>query len=347
MGGNEPYAIFGAKIRLFTPIDSMIKVITYCIKFNSAFILTCLLAANAWAQEDSIYTEIRYYGTGCFTIQRGDNALLTDPFISNPSSAQVMFGRVKTDEDYVDLYLNTGTFRKVKMVVSGHSHYDHLMDMPFLSKYIPKETTVVLNKTGKHILSWYKLPQPLVVANDSLGSSESEGKWIYNDEGTMRVMAFRSQHPPHFAGMNLMNKRYTQDVLTEPVMMNDWQEGKTMAFIVDWIEEDTIAYRIYFSSSLAKSPFGQFPRKLLEEHPIDDLFISAALFDEFEKAPKPIIDLCQPKRIILMHWENFFRSKEKEPKALNEKELEILMTRLQKEYGSRMTIIKPEPLNYY
>ncbi|MBI1287835.1 MAG: hypothetical protein GC178_09670 [Flavobacteriales bacterium] len=327
----------------------MITVITRFFNLAIIFIFTAIFAGKVWAQEDvdTIYTEIRSYGTSCFTVQRGDVALLTDPFISNPSATQVMFGRVQTDQDYVDLYVNTGTFRKVKMVIAGHSHYDHLMDLPFLSKYLPKETPVVLNETGKHILSWYNLPQPLIVANDSLGSAEKEGKWIYDADSTLRVMALQSQHPPHFAGINLMNKRYTEDVRTEPVMMKDWQEGKTMAFLVDWLEGDSITYRIYFSGSLAKAPFGMFPKKLLDEHPVDDLFISAALFDDFEKAPKPIIDLCKPKRVILMHWENFFRSKEKEVKALNEKELEELITRLQKEYGNRITIIKPEPLNYY
>ncbi len=316
---------------------------------TSLHILVCMLLAgiaNA-QQEDSIFTEIRYYGSSCFTIQRGDNALLTDPFISNPSAAQVMFGKVKTDEDYVDLYVNTGTFRKIRMVVAGHSHYDHLMDMPFLSKYIPEETPVLLNRTGKHLLSWYNLPQPLYVMNDSMGYKERIGKWVYNDEGTMRAMAFRSQHPPQFAGISFMGKRYTEDVLTEPVMMNDWQEGKTMAFIVDWIEEDTIAYRIYFSSAVGNAPYGQFPKELLDEHPIDDMFISAAYFNDFDEAPKPIIDLCRPKRIILMHWENFFRSKEKEVKALREKDLEQLLDRLRREYGSRMQVIKAQPLNYY
>lgn len=292
-------------------------------------------------------TEIRYYGTGCFTIQRGKTTLFTDPFISNPSKSQVMFGKVKTDIDYVEQYINPATFKNVRIVVAGHAHYDHLMDLPYLSKYIPKDAMFVTNRTAKHILAYYNLPQQTFAANDLLGTYQQEGFWVYSADKSMRVMAFKSQHPPQFAGINLMNKRYTSDLIAEPLMMKDWQEGKTLAFMVDFLEEDTIAYRMYFSSSLAKAPFGLFPKHLLNEHPIDDLFISAILVSDFNQAPKPLIDLAKPKRVFLMHWENFFRSKEQEAKAMKSNELKQLMTNLTNTYGDSIQFIKPEPLNYY
>ena len=98
------------------------------------------------------------------------------------------------------------------------------------------------------------------MANDSLGSDKNVGVWFYSADSTMRIMAFKSQHPPHFAGINFMNKRYTEDVRSEPKLSADWQEGKTMAFMADWFENDTIVYRIFFSSSLAKAPFSLFPK---------------------------------------------------------------------------------------
>lgn len=329
---------------MFTPIASMIQVIKY---LSIAFSFFLIGGYSALAQQDSVYTEVRYYGTGCFTIQRGDNALLTDPFISNPSSTQVIFGKVKTEVDYVERYINPASFRKVKLVVAGHSHYDHLLDLPYLCKYIPETTPLLVNRTGKHILAYYELSQQTIILNDIMGDAQNEGYWYYSDDGTMRAMAFRSQHPPHFAGINLMNKKYSADLEAEPLMMSDWQEGRTLAFLVDWLEDDEVVYRIYFSSSLAKAPFGLFPKSMLEEHPIDDLFISAALFSDFDAAPKPLIDLANPKRVILMHWENFFRSKEKDAKALNKGELSKLKRLLKEEYGDSLEVIQPEPLNYY
>lgn len=291
--------------------------------------------------------EIRYYGTACFTIQYADNVLLTDPFISNPSASQAMFGQVKTDVDYVERYINPATLRKVRFAISGHAHYDHLMDFPYLSKYVPESTLLVANKTAKHIMAFYDLPQQTMVANDITGDEKTEGYWVYSENNEMRVMAFKSQHPPHFAGINLMNKKYDKDLTSEPVLARDWQEGQTLAFMVDWLEEDSIVYRIYFSSSLAKAPFSLFPKSMLDEHPIDDLFISAILVSDFDKAPKLLIDLAKPNRIFLMHWENLFRSKEKDVKAMRTSELKKLLKELKAAYGNSIEVIKSEPLNYY
>lgn len=322
---------------------------TQIINLLKCCCLVLLFFSNGQAKAqrpDNPDTEIRYYGTGCFTIQRGKDVLLTDPFISNPSTARLMFGTVKTDIEYVEQFINPATFERVKMTIAGHAHYDHLMDYPYLSKYIPSLSPIITNKTAKHILAYYNLPQPTVVVNDSLGDELRAGGWAYSADSTMRTMAFKSMHPPHFAGINLMNKKYSEDLKSEPLLMADWQEGKTLAFIVDWLKEGEIDYRMYFSSSLAKSPFGLFPRELLVEKPIDDLFISAALFSDFEQAPKPIIDLARPQRIILMHWENFFKSKEKAPKPLNKKELGSLLKKLKETYPN-IEVIKPDPLNYY
>lgn len=291
-------------------------------------------------------TEIRYYGTGCFTIQRGESVLFTDPFISNPSTARLLFSTVKTDVDYVEQYINPATFAKVKMTIAGHAHYDHLLDYPYLTKYLPENSPLVTNKTAKHILAYYNLKQPVLVANEFVGTATEMGKWFYSVDSTMRVMPLKSMHPPHFAGINMMNKKYSEDLKSEPLLMGDWQEGKTLAFIVDWLDGETIEYRIYFSSSLAKAPFGQFPRELLVEKPIDDLFISSVLMSDFNEAPKPIIDLARPKRIILMHWENFLKSKEKSIKPMKKKELKTLLTKLKATYPN-IEIVKPEPLNYY
>lgn len=325
----------------------MIKVIT---RFQIVF-LTTLIVLGPWSlfsQElDSIQTEIRYYGTACFTIQRGGDVLLTDPFISNPSAAKLLFGKTETDKDYVDKYINPASFGKSKLVIAGHSHYDHLLDLPYLSKYLPDSTPIVSNQTAKHILSWYNLSQPIHIVSDTLGTETKEGMWVYSQDSTLRAMAFKSMHPPHMAGIRLMNKRYTKDLRSEPNLVGDWQGGKTLAFMVDWLMEGEITYRIFFSSSLAKRPFGLFPESMLEEHPIDDLFISSALLGDFDEAPKPILDLAKPKRVILMHWENFFRSKEKETKPLDKKELDTILSLIDKEYAGKFELILPQPLNYY
>ncbi|MCF8464634.1 MAG: hypothetical protein K9G41_07330 [Flavobacteriales bacterium] len=307
--------------------------------------LFCVTLASAHAQ--NIQTEVRYYGTGCFTIQRGENVLLTDPFIGNPSATKVLFGKIRTDTAYVKLYMNPAAFRKVKLVVAAHSHYDHLMDLPFVSRLIPDSTPIVCNKTGKHLLSFYKMKQPVVAANEAMGTETTIGAWHYSADSTMRTMAFESMHPPQTAGINFWNKRYAQDLVAEPSIVSDWQGGQTLSFIVDWLEDSVIAYRMFFLSSMAKAPYGLFPKELLDEHEIDDLFIGASGDSEYSSFPGPVVELCKPKRILLIHWENFFKSKEEPFKAIDTKGLEAMTKVLKEKCSSETQIITPIPLNYY
>lgn len=318
--------------------------------FRCLFFLL-LISSVALAQlperEINPNTEVRYYGTGCFTIQRGNNVLLTDPFISNPSAAKVMFGKIRTDSSYVERYINPSAFQKVKMVVAAHAHYDHLMDMPFLAKYVPDTTPIVSNRTAKHILAYFDLPQQSIIANDIMGVDQQEGFWYYNDDNSIRVMAFKSLHPPQMAGINFYKKKYTTDLSSKPSIVSDWQEGQTLSFMVDFLEADTIGYRMFFMSSMARAPFGLFPKEMLQERGIDDLFIGASSKIEYDFYPGPIVELAKAKRIFLIHWENFLRSKEDDLKALSEKGLEQMQTELSKRCGSNTEIITPIPLNYY
>ncbi len=292
-------------------------------------------------------TEIRYYGTGCFTIQRGENVLLTDPFIDNPSAARVLFGKIRTDTNYVKQYVNPAAFRKVKLVVAAHAHYDHLMDLPYLAKLIPDSTPIVSNRTAKHLLSYYGLKQPLVIANETMGTHTTMGQWHYSVDSTMRTMAFESIHPPQIAGINFLKKRYTEDLMAEPTLVSDWQEGQTLAFMVDWLEDSVVAYRMFFVSAMARSPFGLFPKELLSEHGIDDLFISASGSMDFSSYPGPLVELCKPGRIFLIHWEQFMRKKDDPFKAIDAKALNAMESQLKKKSPSEVEVITPVPLNYY
>lgn len=325
----------------------MIKVITR-LKHILIYLILVLTCANVWAQENRFEgTEVRYYGTGCLTVQRGESAILTDPYVSNLPAVQVSLGKVKTDKKYVDLYINPGTFRKVKMVVAGHSHYNHLLDIPYLSKYLPETTPVLLNHSGKHILSYYQLNQQMVVMNDIAGTDSQLGYWYYSADSTVRTMAFRSKHQPKMAGLSNQNRVYNSDLSGEPILVSDWQAGNVYSYVVDFLEEDTIGYRMLFMSSGAVDPHGMFPRKLVDEHPINDMFISASAKLEFDDYPGPIIDLCSPERVFLIHWERSGKKKESQMKAIDQKNLDELKAKLFQHYGDGIEIILPIPLSYY
>lgn len=295
-------------------------------------------------------TEIRYYGTACLSIQRGESVILTDPYVSNISALKAALGKIQTDKEYVDQYLNPGALRKVKMVVAGHSQYDHLLDLPYLTKYLPLSTKILLNYAGYQTLSYYQLENEFVVVDDLAGNSETPGFWNYSTDSTVRAMAFSSQLQPKFDNFlsNLNQQReYSSELKLEPVLSSEWPAGNVYSYIIDFFEQGEIDYRLVFMSSGADQPNGMFPRKLLVDHPVDDLIISGSANLNFENYPKPLIDLCDPDRIFLVHWERSGKKKESQMKAINQEQLDSLKLNLQKTYGDSLEVIVPMPLRYY
>ncbi len=99
---------------------------------------------------------VRFLGVGGFQLTVGDDELLTAPLFTNPSMLDVTLGVVKTDPVRVDTFL--GDVSRSKAILSGHAHYDHLMDVP----YVWTETAgafVYTNRSGRHLLAGFA-PDP-------------------------------------------------------------------------------------------------------------------------------------------------------------------------------------------
>lgn len=72
---------------------------------------------------------IRWLGTAGHVIETATTTLLIDPFLTRPSLAQLT-GRIAPDESAIRARLPA----RVDAVLCGHSHFDHLLDAPFIAR---------------------------------------------------------------------------------------------------------------------------------------------------------------------------------------------------------------------
>ncbi len=72
---------------------------------------------------------IRWLGTAGHVIETPTTTLLVDPFLTRPSLAQLT-GRIAPDEAAIRARLPA----RVDAVLCGHSHFDHLLDAPFIAR---------------------------------------------------------------------------------------------------------------------------------------------------------------------------------------------------------------------
>src|SRR5690606_41754611 len=75
--------------------------------------------------------------------------------------------------------------------------------------------------------------------------------------------------------------------LHDALPISGWVDGRTLAFLVDFLEDDgEIAFRIYYQDATAPPPLGFAPDALVAAHPVDVAILVPATFEEVDWHPE-------------------------------------------------------------
>jgi L-ascorbate metabolism protein UlaG (beta-lactamase superfamily) len=267
-------------------------------------------------KEISNQLRIEFNGVATFYIQYKGSAVLTDPFITNPSFRKVSFGKIMTDTVLLNRYAPKA--HNIKLVSMGHAHYDHILDLPYFIPKLKSETKIVGSKNAVALANTL-LPRQEVIDISVLKSSiETHGTWVYAADSTMRIMAIKSAHLPHIACKHLYCGSYTTPPKNFPQKGKHFLQDETLAYLIDFLSPSLQPEkRIYFSSSAVSYPNGFFPAEMLNEKVVDVAILSAALSQKAEDYPTALLQFLKPEKTIICHWENFFRNRDKKLKAVS------------------------------
>ncbi|HXB54093.1 MAG TPA: hypothetical protein VN461_04870 [Vicinamibacteria bacterium] len=161
--------------------------------------------------------EIQFLGVDGFLVRRGEDSFITGPMYSNPYLLEVGSQKIHTDTLLIDALLPDVT--KVSAIFVGHSHYDHLMDVPYIADRYASNATIYGSATTKHILmgdrgvsssgakSLYDTPDRVQVVDPVAyrwtPAPQGSVQWtaVKNASGqrtNMRFLAIESEHSPVF-----------------------------------------------------------------------------------------------------------------------------------------------------
>ncbi len=254
--------------------------------------------------------EITYLGVGGFLIRWNGHAILTAPFYSNPGLLQVGLGLpIAPNTNRIDAHLPR--VDDVEAILVGHAHYDHLMDVVYVAETRALRAVLYGNETMAHILaSRGRLRGRVITLDAAAGDWWQPGRWQYVADRSIRFMALRSEHAPHFLGIKMFGGDVPKDLDRLPRSAYGWKEGQTFAFLIDFLGADgSVRLRLHYQDAASNPPAGFVPPPATAAtEPVDVAILCVASFGEVNDYPEAIVRQLQPRTVVLGHWESFFRS---------------------------------------
>ena len=253
--------------------------------------------------EDTL--SIQYLGVGGHILSYKGTEIMTAPSLTNPHFMfSGPFFPLSTDEEEVDQYLPDVS--NVEMLLVGHGHYDHMMDVPYVMQKHAKKAHIYGNNTVAHTMKPAIAAERIHPLNSVMAENGKPGEWVYSTSGKVRIMAIKSDHAPHIMGIKLLGGELDEDLDSLPWHGFGWKEGQTLSFVIDFLEDDkSVAHRIFYQDAASQEPLGLVPA-LEDGKNVDIAILCPASFDQVDDYPESIVKNTQAKGYILGHWEDFF-----------------------------------------
>jgi len=256
--------------------------------------------------------EMRYLGSGGWLIRRGADAIATAPFVSNPINAEIYLGPARPDTARIERLVPA--MPDVRMILVGHTHYDHAMDLPEVLRRKAPNARLYGGTTLEHLFKKTLGEGRVVNMVRAPAAGEPAGpRWFAEPGVRVRAMALPSSHAPHVLGVLkvVSSARLDRDLepLELPAVPAAWPEGDTVAFLIDFLEDDgrTVAFRIYYQDAAAHPGKGEIPPlPAAEQAPVDVAILCVAGFDQVKDNPRRILGNVKPQQVVGGHWEDFF-----------------------------------------
>ncbi|MBF5043319.1 MBL fold metallo-hydrolase [Aggregicoccus sp. 17bor-14] len=264
-------------------------------------------------QAGTPHAELTYLGAGGSVVRFGGEAVMFAPSYTNPDLPTIALGaNIVPDVPKVDACLAAlprGTLDGVRLVLVGHSHYDHLLDVePVVRGHLRGATVLGTPTAGKLLTHARRAGVAFVDMSAHLGAP---GDAYVAPGGRVRVLALASDHAPHALGLKLLSTGIgTKPNLENPTSaMWDWIEGEAYAYVVDFLGEGgRVAFRVFYQDAASSPGMARMPPGLLAEHWVDLAITSVGGYEQVSGGRYPETVLCdtRPRFVMLGHWEDFF-----------------------------------------
>lgn len=287
---------------------------------------------------------LQWLGVGGFLLHWKGEGLLFAPSFSNPAMPPL---RVVPDHEKIDRLMPPAD--DVTMLLVGHGHYDHLLDVPWvMQKHTPKAKAYGSRTVGRILRA--ELPASRIVNAEAsmarVGTPGQPGNWLYSDGGHLRAMAIESRHSPHLDGVVLFDGEVGHDLKRLPTAVWNWKTGQSLAWLVDLLDDQgRVVYRIHYQDSASRPPYG-FPPVLGDDKRIDVEILCVGNWDKVTDYPGALLRLTKPRLVVLGHWEDFFGNDINNPQVIRLLDAQGMVAITKANLPADAVMRMPKPLSF-
>ncbi|MCZ6617031.1 MAG: MBL fold metallo-hydrolase [Gammaproteobacteria bacterium] len=260
---------------------------------------------------------IEYLGSGGYVLRRGQDVVLLGPFISNPGVLTALsLKRIEPKADALERWLPDVS--TADAIIVGHAHYDHLLDVGWIAEHRARQAMVYGSRTVAHLLAAVPALEHRVTvigSEYSAGDSASTAKpWIHIPATRVRFLPIKSEHAPHFAGIKFMTGVLDEDLDRLPRRANGWVEGRTLAFLIEFLHptDDRALFSLHYQDAASNPPLGYPPPGIR----VDATLVCVASHRQVSGYPSVLLERVRPRHVVLGHWENFLAPYTQDPDKL-------------------------------
>lgn len=238
---------------------------------------------------------VRFAGVSTLLFDDHETAWMIDGFFSRPSLLEAALGKIGPNVPVIEHTLKRLGSPRLAAVIPIHSHYDHAMDSPVVAML----TDAVLMGSGSTLNIGRGLHAEKVLKVQD-GQTVPLGKW--------RLTFFASRHGPT---PDLIAARGNVDTALEPPQHAlSWREGQVWLILV---EHES-------GPCMLVSGTPGVPEQAIKGRRADVVFLATGMLGKHPAARDQVWnDLVVnfgPKRVIPIHWDNFFKPLDDEPLAV-------------------------------
>ncbi len=283
--------------------------------------------------------EVQALGVKGFVVSHAGESFLTAPLFTRQLGFDVATDvPIVPDVPQIEEGLASVDVAAVRVILSGHSHFDHLLDVVHVMSTLAPTSTLYANLTARNIFAAVAPdraagctgPGPsatidrtrVVAMDDPLAShvdytscpgerpdgAPMEGSWVDVPGARMRLFSVCTTHPPQI-GTAYFAPGHVEDELCDlPEPASGWLAGRGISFVVDFLDgAGEIAFRVFYQDMPATSPIGEVPAAILAERRVDLAILCVGSNDAVEMQPTDIIANLNPRFVVSGHWEDFLR----------------------------------------